>query len=53
MGELISMQDYLERRAGPTPQDLRHRLADIAIQQMLLSSERIRLTAQLEQSDKG
>ena len=47
MGEVISMQDYLERKTGPTPEDIRKRLADIAIEQMLLASERLRLQSQL------
>ena len=45
---VISMADYLERRAGPTQQDITKRLADIAIQQLLLASEKIRLETQLQ-----
>jgi hypothetical protein len=47
MGEVISMQDYLERRNGPTPEDLKRRLADIALQQLLLASEKHRIERQL------
>lgn len=42
------MSEYLERKAGPTVQDVQKRLADIAIEQMLLSSERLRLQHQLQ-----
>ena len=53
MGVVISMQDYLERKAGPTKQDISKRLAEIALQQLLLASEKHRLEAQLLQDNRG
>jgi hypothetical protein len=53
MGEVISMQDYLERKSGPTQQDISKRLADIALQQLLLASEKHRLEAQLSTINRG
>lgn len=50
MGELIRIDEYLERKNGPTQEDIRKRLAAIAIDQMLLASERLRLQSLLEQS---
>ncbi len=47
-GNVISISDYLERKAGPTTEDITKRLADIALQQLLLASERHRLLAQLD-----
>lgn len=47
MGELIRIDEYLERKNGPTPDDLKKRLAEIALQQLLLASERIRIQNQL------
>ena len=47
MAEVISMQDYLERKNGPTPDDLKKRLAEIALQQLLLASERVRIQNKL------
>jgi hypothetical protein len=47
-GNVISISDYLERKAGPTTEDITKRLAEIALQQLLLASERHRLNAQLE-----
>lgn len=49
MGEVIRIDEYLERKNGPTPEDIRKRLAAIAIEQMLLASERLRLQSQLEE----
>lgn len=46
-GNVISMSDYLERKAGPTTEDITKRLGEIATQQLLLASERRRLLAQL------
>lgn len=48
MGEVVSMAEYLERKNGPSRLDLQKRLADIAIEQMLLASEKIRLQEQLQ-----
>lgn len=48
MGELISMAEYLERKTAPSRQDISKRLADIAIEQMLLASEKLRLQEQLQ-----
>lgn len=53
MGEVISIKDYLERKAGPTRDDVSKRLGEIALQQLLLASERIRLQGQLEQFNRG
>lgn len=47
MGEVIRIDEYLERRNGPTPDDLKKRLAEIALQQLLLASERTRIQNQL------
>lgn len=46
-GNVISMSDYLERKAGPTIEDIKKRLARIAVDQMLLASEKQRLEHQL------
>ena len=46
-GNVISMSDYLERKAGPTTEDIKKRLARIAVDQMLLASEKQRLEHQL------
>lgn len=51
MGELIVISEYLERRAGPTQEDVRKRLADIALEQLLLASERHHLQGLLEPVD--
>lgn len=48
MGEVIRIADYLERKNGPTQEDIRKRLAAIALEQLLLASERLRLQNQLE-----
>ena len=48
MGEVIHISEYLERKAGPTQQDITKRLADIALQQLLLASEKHRLEHQLQ-----
>jgi len=42
------MAEYLERKAGPSRQDISKRLAAIAVEQMLLASEKIRLQEQLQ-----
>lgn len=47
MGEVIRIDEYLERKHGPTPDDLKKRLAEIALQQLLLASERTRIQNQL------
>lgn len=47
MGELIRIDEYLERKNGPTPGDLKKRLAEIALQQLLLASEKRRIESQL------
>ena len=47
MGEVIRIDEYLERKNGPTPEDLKKRLAEIALQQLLLASERVRIQNQL------
>lgn len=39
MGELISMQEYRERRAASAPEDKTRRLAEIALEKLLLQSE--------------
>lgn len=50
MGEVIHISEYLERKAAEQdPAEIRKRLADIAIEQMLLSSERIRLQKVLDE----
>ena len=46
-GNVIRMSDYLERKADPTPEDITKRLAEIALQQLLLASEKHRLEHQL------
>lgn len=53
MGEVISIKDYLERKAGPTRDDVSKRLGEIALQQLLLASEKHRLEAQLLQFNSG
>lgn len=47
MGEIIRIDEYLERKNGPTPEDLKKRLAEIALQQLLLASEKRRIETQL------
>lgn len=47
MGEVIRIDEYLERKNGPTPDDLKKRLAEIALQQLLLASEKRRIESQL------
>lgn len=47
MGEVISIQEYLERKAGPTKEDIKKRLAQIGLEQLLLASEKVRLQNQL------
>lgn len=47
MGEVIYIDQYLERRTAPSREDLTKRLAEIATQQLLLASEKHRLEAQL------
>ena len=48
-GEVISMQAYLEKKAAPTKADLQRRLAEIAVQRMVLASEKTRLEQQLQE----
>jgi hypothetical protein len=48
MGEVIVIAEYLERKLGPTTQDISKRLADIALQQLVLASEKHRLEHQLQ-----
>lgn len=44
MGEVISMDGYLERKAGETPPDaIPQRLAQIAFEMLMLQSEKNRL----------
>ena len=47
-GNIISMSDYLERKNSPTTDDITERLGQIALDQLLLTSEKIRLENQLE-----
>lgn len=50
MGEVVYISQYLERKhEAVDPLEIRKRLADIAIEQMLLSSERIRLQKVLDE----
>lgn len=50
MGELIRMNEYLERKAMERdPEQVRRRLAEIAIEQMVLASEKIRLQKVLDE----
>jgi hypothetical protein len=53
MGEVIHIAEYLERKTAPTAEDLRKRIANIAIEQVLLGSEKARLQAQLEAMQQG
>lgn len=46
-GNVISISDYLERKAGPTTENITKRLAKIALDQLLLASEKHRLEHQL------
>lgn len=46
-GNVISMSDYIERKTGPTTEDITKRLARIALDQLLLASEKHRLEHQL------
>lgn len=48
-GEVISMQEYLERKTAPPPkrEEITERLAQIALDQLLLQSEKHRLERQL------
>ena len=46
---VIYIDEYLERKTKPTPEDIRKRLANIAVEQMLLASEKIRLRALLDE----
>lgn len=39
MGDLINMQEYRERRAASLPEDKTRRLAEIALEKLLLQSE--------------
>ena len=39
MGDLINMQEYRERRAASLPDDKTRRLAEIALEKLLLQSE--------------
>ena len=39
MGDLINMQEYRERRAVSLPEDKTRRLAEIALEKLLLQSE--------------
>lgn len=41
------MAEYLERKSAPSPDDLSKRLAEIALNQLLLASEKHRLEHQL------
>lgn len=52
MGEVIHIADYLEGKTQPSRADISKRLADIALQQLLLASEKHRLEAQLSPVDK-
>ena len=41
------MAEYLERKSAPSPDDLSKRLAEIALNQLLLASEKRRIEHQL------
>lgn len=48
MGEVISMGDYLERKAGEVPrEDLTRRLAEISLEILILGSEKKQIERQL------
>lgn len=52
MGEVIRMQDYLERKAAaPQPNAVTERLAQIALEMLLLQSEKNQLLKQLNGPD--
>lgn len=46
---VIYIEEYLERKTGPTPEAIRKRLARIAVEQLLLAGEKIRLHALLDE----
>lgn len=53
MGEVIDMQGYLERKAAETqPDSIQRRLAEIALEMLLLQSEKNRLERQLLNPDQ-
>lgn len=52
MGEVVYISEYLERKNAPSTEDISKRLADIALQQLLLASEKHRLQSLLPQVDK-
>lgn len=43
MGEVIYLDDYREKAAAPTRDDLTKRLAEIAVEKLVLQSEENRL----------
>ena len=43
MGELINLDDYRERKARSVPADVQRRIAEIALDIVLLQSEKARL----------
>lgn len=43
MGEVIDLQSYRERKTMPTTEDRTRRLAEIAVEKMLLESEAIQI----------
>lgn len=50
MGEVISMREYIERKAMERdPEAVKHRLAEIAIELLVLQSEETRLKSVLPQ----
>ncbi len=44
---VINMQDWLEKKSSPNKHEIRKRIADIAIEIMLLESEKQALERQL------
>lgn len=44
---VVSMAEWVERKAQPTQQDISKRLAEIALNQLVLASEKHRLEHQL------
>lgn len=50
MGEVIQISEYLERKAAEIdPDEIRKRLADIAIEKTLLIAEQVRLEKVLDE----
>ena len=52
MGEVINMQEFREKKAASLPEHKTRRLAEIALEKLLLQSEENQIRRQLEEGPR-